>query len=71
MTAWPDKDVLIFEKSTADERFLVVVNVRNEQKNIQIPEGWTGRETEDALTKKNIKLESTLALEPFQYLILK
>ena len=71
MTAWPDNDVLIFEKKNSEESFLVVVNVRNEQKTIQIPEGWSGHETEDVVANKIIKLDGTLTLEPFQYLILK
>ena len=71
MTAWPDDDVLIFEKSLNDERFLVAVNVRNEAKDIKIPEQWVGRETKDVATDKTLKLDSTLQLEPFQYLILK
>ena len=63
--------MLIFEKSDAEESFLVIVNVRNEQKIVRIPESWVGRETEEEVTDKDIKLESTLTLEPFQYLILK
>ena len=71
MTAWPDADVLIFEKVDDNEQFLVIVNVRNEQKSIQIPEGWAGRETEDAMNHQSLKLDSSITLEPFQYLILK
>jgi len=70
MNAWPADDVLIFEKTNADERFLVIVNVRNESKSVSIPEGWVG-ETTDVMKAESLKLESTLALEPFQYLILK
>ena len=70
MRAWPDDDVLIFEKEDAEESFLIMVNVRNEPKAVQIPENWVGQETEDEITDKDFKLESTLTLEPFQYLIL-
>lgn len=70
MTAWPDDDVLIFEKKDAEDRFLVIVNVRNEPKTIQIPETWIGREAEDQITDKDYKLTNTLSLQPFQYLIL-
>jgi hypothetical protein len=70
MRAWPDDDVLIFEKEDAEESFLIIVNVRNEPKAVQIPESWVGQETEDEVTDKDFKLESTLTLEPFQYLIL-
>ena len=71
MRAWPDDDVLIFEKANAEESFLIIVNVRNEPKAVRIPESWVGRETKDEVTDNNFKLESTLTLEPFQYLILK
>ena len=70
LTTWPDKDVFIFEKADATERFLILVNVRNAQKTANIPESWVGKDTEDEMTDKAIKLESALTLEPFQYLIL-
>ena len=71
MRAWSDDDVLIFEKTDAEESFLIIVNVRNESKAVRIPESWVGRETKDEVTDNDFKLESTLTLEPFQYLILK
>lgn len=70
MTAYPDKDVLLFEKTDAAKRFLVVVNVRNEQHAIQTPENWVGHNAEDKMTDQDIKLGDTISLEPFQYLIL-
>ena len=71
MRAWSDDDVLIFENTDAEESFLIIVNVRNESKAVRIPESWVGRETKDEVTDNDFKLESTLTLEPFQYLILK
>ena len=71
MRAWSDDNVLIFEKANAEESFLIIVNVRNESKAVRIPESWVGRETKDEVTDNDFKLESTLTLEPFQYLILK
>ena len=71
MRAWSDDNVLIFEKTDAEESFLIIVNVRNESKAVRIPESWVGRETKDEVTDNDFKLESTLTLEPFQYLILK
>lgn len=71
MTAYPDKDVLAFEKSDAAERFLVLVNVRNAPSTITIPESWVGTSTEDEITDQDIKLDTQLTLDPFQYLILK
>ncbi|MBR1410293.1 MAG: alpha-amylase [Prevotella sp.] len=71
MTAYPDKDVLVFEKSDAAERFLVLVNVRNAQSTVAIPELWVGTSTEDEVTDKDITLDAQITLAPFQYLILK
>ena len=71
MTAYPDKDVLVFEKTDAAERFLVLVNVRNSQSTVAIPESWVGVSTEDEVTDQEIKLEGQITLAPFQYLILK
>ena len=71
MTAWPDNDVLVFEKKDGDESFLVMVNVRNEKKSVQVPEGWAGRDTQNVPDGKAVKLESALELAPFQYFILK
>ena len=70
MTAYPDKDVLVFEKTDAAERFLVLVNVRNSQSTVAIPESWVGVSTEDEVTDQEIKLEGQITLAPFQYLIL-
>ena len=71
MTSWPDVNVLLFEKTDAKERFLIVVNVRNENKVITVPKEWTGTAVEDEMTDRKFKLESTLHLAPFEYFILK
>ena len=70
LTAWPDKDVLVFEKSDNDERFLILVNVRSEAKPATIPGSWADLEAKDVLTGKSQKLPSSLQLAPFQYCIL-
>jgi glycosidase len=69
--AWPDKDVFIFEKKDKKENLLVVVNVRNKAKTIQMPDNWKGRKAKDIVTEKAYQLDASLPLEPFQYLILK
>ena len=56
MTAYPDNDVLVFEKSDSNERFLILVNVRNEAKKVNIPDDWK-------------KLGDTVTLKPFEYRI--
>ncbi len=71
LTTFADKNVLMFEKTDSSERFLVLVNVRNAQATINVPEAWVGHKTEDEMSDKDITLEKSLTLEPFQYLILK
>ena len=71
LTTYPNQDIFLFEKSNDEGRFLVAVNVRNEQKSIQLPAQWTGQEVTDAMSDKQTTLKETLALEPYQYLILK
>lgn len=61
--AWPDKDVFIFEKHDKKETILVVVNVRNKAKTIQIPDNWKGRKAKDLMTEKDYQLDATLELE--------
>ena len=70
MTPYPDNDVLVFEKQDGDEHFLILVNVRNENKTVQVPQSWVGHEVEDEATGKELRLNDTIEMEPFEYLIL-
>ena len=85
MTAYEDADVLVFEKTMDEQglsgsqgevdadggrRFLIVVNVRNEAKTVNIPEEWVGRKTVDLMARQDVVLDKSLSLEPYQYLIL-
>ena len=70
MTPYPDNDVLVFEKQDGDEHFLILVNVRNENKTVQVPQSWVGHEVEDEATGKELRLNETIEMEPFEYLIL-
>ena len=69
MTAYPDKDVLVFEKTDSAERFLVAVNVRNAEKTFTTPSQWVNRDVEDLVTGQAIKLDTTFTFSPFQYII--
>ncbi len=72
LATFPDDNILVFEKSDKDAKILVIVNVRNEKMTLKvIPEGWQNQDVTDMVTTKDIKLEKTIELEPFQYLILK
>ena len=70
LTTFDDKDVLIFEKSNDEERFLVLANVRNAPSTVQVPETWVSHECKDQMKEGSVKLEQTLTLDPYQYLIL-
>ena len=70
MTPYPDNDVLVFEKQDGDEHFLILVNVRNENKTVQVPQSWVGHEVKDEATGKELRLNETIEMEPFEYLIL-
>ena len=69
LTTFPDNDVLIFERSDSQERFLIAVNVRNEAKSVNIPDAWKGQNVEDKMTDQDLKLEDSLNLKPFEYRI--
>ena len=71
MTAYENPDVFIFEKADGDERFLILVNVRNKQKTANIPQEWVNHQTKDEITHQDITLKQTITLEPYQYLIMK
>jgi len=72
LATFPDDNVLVFEKSDNDAKFLILVNVRNEKQSLKaLPEGWQDVDAVNASDNKDVKLEKAIELEPFQYLILK
>ena len=71
VTAWPDKDILLFEKSDNDGKYLVAVNVRNEDHEMALPEGWKNAKTTNLADGSEKALTDKVQLKPFEYLILK
>ena len=72
LAAFPDDNVLAFEKSDKDNKFLVLVNVRKEKQQFKsIPAEWQDADVTDVMLAKEFKLGKTIELEPFQYSILK
>ncbi len=71
LTAWPDKDILLFEKSDNDGKYLVAVNVRNEDHEMALPEGWKNAKTTNLADGSEKALTDKVQLKPFEYLILK
>ena len=70
MTAYEDPNVFIFEKSNGEERFLILVNVRNKENTVNIPQDWAVRQIKDEMTNQDITLQDSITLKPYQYLIL-
>ena len=71
LTAHPDRDILLFEKSGADGRYLVAVNVRNAVHTIALPWQWQGAEVTNVMTAASEKLPARLELQPYDYVIVK
>ncbi|MBR5727847.1 MAG: alpha-amylase [Muribaculaceae bacterium] len=71
LTAWPDKDILLFEKSDDGGKFLVAVNVRNEDHEMALPDGWKNAKTTNMADGSEKALTDKVQLKPFEYLILK
>ena len=71
LAEYPDKDALVFEKYDDTGHFLVLVNVRNSQQEVTLPDAWKNKMVMEAISKKTIKAESTFALAPYQYKIIK
>ncbi len=71
LTAWPDKDIFLFEKADDSGKFLVAVNVRNEEHEMALPDGWKNAKTTNMADGSEKALTDKVQLKPFEYLILK
>ena len=71
LTTFPDKDVLMFEKSLGDDRFLVMINVRNQEVEVAVPEPWVGKQVDDEAPGGDLHgLGEKLFFPPYAYRIL-
>lgn len=71
LKTYPDCNVAAFQKETAQDRFLIVVNVRNTTQAFLLPEEWKGHECTDVYRDTPVVLADTLRLAPYEYRILK
>ena len=71
MTAYPNKDIMLFQKQDSEDRFLIAVNVRNEEKSMELPSSWAGQKVTNLYGIAEETLGETLTLKPFEYKILK
>ena len=71
ITAYPDENILAFQKSCADEAVLVLVNVRHEDHTFALPAEWSEKQCTDLMTGETVKLGANIHLDPYGYIILK
>jgi glycosidase len=64
-------DVVVFTREVGDEKILVFSNLRNKAVNYTVPSELTQTSWEDAFSGANFTVEKEIALEPFEYLVLK
>lgn len=69
--AYPDENILAFQKSCTDEAFLVLVNVRHEDHTFALPAEWSEKQCTDLMTGETVKLGANIHLDPYGYIILK
>jgi len=67
--AYPNRDIMMFEKKNGGMRYLIVVNVRDKDCTATVPTEWRGHVT-DLYQGKDITLSSQLSLRPYEYRII-
>ena len=69
---YPDDNVLVFERVYGDDKVLVVINMRDTQQHVALPEAWKGRTCTDLVSGEKVTLASqTDLLRPFEYYVVK
>lgn len=71
LNAYPHRDVSVFEKEAAGNRFLILVNVRAEAQTVTLPEAWQNHTSTNLWTNVSEELNDTLSLSPYEYRIFK
>jgi len=71
LVPYPNNDILIFERRYEGETVLVMVNLRDNQLNAPVPDGWQGKTANDLLSGEEITFAETVRLRPFEYIVVK
>lgn len=70
LTAYPDNDIVCFEKKSGTDDVVILVNTRNSTINYTVPAAIQGAWA-DGLANTAVSLSAQLSLAPYQYVILK
>ena len=72
LVPYPDNNVLMFERVFGEDKVLVVINMRDTQHSISLPEQWKGRACTDLVTGQKVTLSTDVdLLRPFEYYVVK
>ena len=71
LQAYNSADIMAFKRLSGSEELLVVVNVRDDLINYQIPVALENTSWTNAFTDEPVTLSTSISLEPFSYMILK
>lgn len=71
LTEFPDKNVLVFEKYDDTNRFLVLVNVRDEKHKVELPDAWKKKTVTNMMNNEPIENGEKFVLAPYQYAVIK
>jgi len=64
-------DAMIFERSIGDDRVLVLVNLRNHDVSVNVPEDKQVKQLMDLTTEQPASLGAEVTLKPYEYRLLK
>jgi glycosidase len=65
-----ENNVLIVDRVLNNDNVLVVVNVRNDPHNVELPAMWAGKNVKNLFTGQEMQLSRRITLQPYQYLLL-
>jgi 1,4-alpha-glucan branching enzyme len=65
-----NNQIICFQKTIENQKVLVIVNARNQNVNFMVPNELQNTTWRDTQTESNMNFNTSINLEPFQYLIL-
>jgi glycosidase len=63
-------NVLCIDRVLNNDNVLVMVNVRKDPHNAEVPSMWCGRPVINLMTNEEVTLGTTIMLQPYQYLLI-
>ena len=63
-------NILCIERVLNNDNVLVLVNVRDQAENIDVPRMWADKTVTDLVTGNEVNLGAKITLQPYQYMLL-